>query len=110
MSFSTLVQDTTTQVREHVCKHNPVHVLEVLEICGDCDEGSGDDRGVYHRKQKTAEHADKRSVVALHNSNGACFDYAHNMMMKPRRAPVTCGGGGGRLSSRESLSGVVIVL
>lgn len=38
------------------------------------------------------------------------FDCAHNMMMKPRRAPVTCGGAGGRLSSRESLSGVVIVL
>lgn len=73
LSFAGLGQSAITQVREHVCKHHPVHVLEVLEICGDSDEGSGDDRGVYHRKQKTAEHADKRSVVALHNPNGACL-------------------------------------
>lgn len=62
-----------TQVREQVCQHYPVHVLKILEVCGNRDKGRRDDRGVNHRKQEAAEHADTESVLRLQNVNGACL-------------------------------------
>lgn len=87
---------TITQVRQEVCKHHPVHVLEVLKVCGDCDKCRRHDGGVDDREQKTAEHAATRSVFNPGESKRCMFDCAYNMMIKPRRAPVTWGGGGGR--------------
>lgn len=54
-----------TEVGEHICQYYPVHIVKVVEVPSNGDEGGGDDGCVHHGEQKTPQHAAGSSLARV---------------------------------------------